>query len=414
MAQVNLTLSEEEVLQVMTGDRESAIKFLLERILNELMKAESEEQLGAAKHERTDDRSDYRNGTRERELNTRIGKLTLKVPRHRNEPFHTMVFDNYQRSEACLIATMVQMVIDGVSTRKVERVVEELCGTNFSKSTVSELCKRLDKDISEFNDRELECIDAPFLMVDATYFKVREEHRIKSKAFFVALAFRTDGHREVLGFDVFDTEEDYSWITFFNKLKSRGLKGVKMVISDAHKSIKRAIANVFPDAAWQRCQVHLERNIVDATPIKYKEGLKTELRNMFNATTIEEAEKIKNLIAEEYSDVAGVAIEKLESGFWDSMTIHNIRPLDIRIALRTSNIIERLNRELKRRSDAIQVFPNAKSIWRLMGAVTMEYNNEQIKRSRLYSEDRYRSIEAEINKKMLETANRQHQDMLAA
>lgn len=414
MAQVNLTLSEEEVLQVMTGDRESAIKFLLERILNELMKAESEEQLGAAKHERTDDRSDYRNGTRERELNTRIGKLTLKVPRHRNEPFHTMVFDNYQRSEACLIATMVQMVIDGVSTRKVERVVEELCGTNFSKSTVSELCKRLDKDISEFNDRELECIDAPFLMVDATYFKVREEHRIKSKAFFVALAFRTDGHREVLGFDVFDTEEDYSWITFFNKLKSRGLKGVKMVISDAHKSIKRAIANVFPDAAWQRCQVHLERNIVDATPIKYKEGLKTELRNMFNATTIEEAEKIKNLIAEEYSDVAGVAIEKLESGFWDSMTVHNIRPLDIRIALRTSNIIERLNRELKRRSDAIQVFPNAKSIWRLMGAVTMEYNNEQIKRSRLYSEDRYRSIEAEINKKMLETANRQHQDMLVA
>lgn len=414
MAQVNLTLSEEEVLQVMTGDRESAIKFLLERILNELMKAESEEQLGAAKHERTDDRSDYRNGTRERELNTRIGKLTLKVPRHRNEPFHTMVFDNYQRSEACLIATMVQMVIDGVSTRKVERVVEELCGTNFSKSTVSELCKRLDKDISEFNDRELECIDAPFLMVDATYFKVREEHRIKSKAFFVALAFRTDGHREVLGFDVFDTEEYYSWITFFNKLKSRGLKGVKMVISDAHKSIKRAIANVFPDAAWQRCQVHLERNIVDATPIKYKEGLKTELRNMFNATTIEEAEKIKNLIVEEYSDVAGVAIEKLESGFWDSMTVHNIRPLDIRIALRTSNIIERLNRELKRRSDAIQVFPNAKSIWRLMGAVTMEYNNEQIKRSRLYSEDRYRSIEAEINKKMLETANRQHQDMLVA
>lgn len=414
MAQVNLTLSEEEVLQVITGDRESAIKFLLERILNELMKAESEEQLGAAKHERTDDRSDYRNGTRERELNTRIGKLTLKVPRHRNEPFHTMVFDNYQRSEACLIATMVQMVIDGVSTRKVERVVEELCGTNFSKSTVSELCKRLDKDISEFNDRELECIDAPFLMVDATYFKVREEHRIKSKAFFVALAFRTDGHREVLGFDVFDTEEDYSWITFFNKLKSRGLKGVKMVISDAHKSIKRAIANVFPDAAWQRCQVHLERNIVDATPIKYKEGLKTELRNMFNATTIEEAEKIKNLIVEEYSDVAGVAIEKLESGFWDSMTVHNIRPLDIRIALRTSNIIERLNRELKRRSDAIQVFPNAKSIWRLMGAVTMEYNNEQIKRSRLYSEERYKSIEAEINKKMLETANRQHQDMLVA
>ena len=142
MAQVNLTLTHEEVLQVLTGDREEAIRFLLERILNEIMKAESEEQLGAARHERTEERQDYRNGTRERTLNTRIGTLTLEVPRHRNEPFHTMVFENYQRSEAALIATMVQMVVMGVSSRKVERVVETLCGTSFSKSTVSELCKK--------------------------------------------------------------------------------------------------------------------------------------------------------------------------------------------------------------------------------------------------------------------------------
>ena len=141
MAQVNLTLSEQEVLQVLTGDRDEAMKFLLERILNEIMNAESEEQLGAGRHERTEDRRDYRNGVRDRELNTRIGKLVLKVPRHRNEPFHTMIFENYQRSEASLIATMVQMVIAGVSTRKVEKVVQELCGTSFSKSTVSELCK---------------------------------------------------------------------------------------------------------------------------------------------------------------------------------------------------------------------------------------------------------------------------------
>ncbi|MCR5617565.1 MAG: transposase, partial [Clostridiales bacterium] len=153
MTQVNLTLSHEEVLQVLTGSRDEAIKFLLERILNEVMKAESEEQLGAARHERTEDRQDYRNGTRERELNTRIGTLTLQVPRHRNEPFHTMVFENYKRSEASLIATMVQMVIAGVSTRKVEKVVETLCGTSFSKSTVSELCKKLDAEIHNFNER---------------------------------------------------------------------------------------------------------------------------------------------------------------------------------------------------------------------------------------------------------------------
>ena len=295
MTQVNLTLSQEEVLQVITGDRDTAMKYLLEKILNEIMKAESEEQLGAAKHERTDNRQDYRNGNRERELNTRIGTITLNVPRHRNEPFHTMVFDNYQRSEASLIATMVQMVIAGVSTRKVERVVKTLCGTGFSKSTVSELCKRLDSGIRDFNERRLDDIDYPFLMVDATYFKARVENRIHSKAFLVALAFRTDGTREVVGFDVYDTEENYSWISFFNKLKSRGLSGLRMVISDAHPSIRKAIADAFPDAAWQRCQVHLQRNILDATPNKYKEGIKTELANMFNATTITEAERIKEV-----------------------------------------------------------------------------------------------------------------------
>lgn len=414
MAQVNLTLSEQEVLQVLTGDRESAIKYLFERILNELMKAESEEQLGAAKHERTDGRSDYRNGTRERGLNTRIGKITLKVPRHRNEPFHTMVFDNYQRSEACLIATMVQMVVDGVSTRKVEKVVEELCGTNFSKSTVSELCKRLDADINAFNDRSLEHMCVPFVMVDATYFKVREDHRTKSKAFFVAMGFKDDGSREILGFDVFDAEENYSWITFFNRLKKRGLKDVKMVISDAHPSIRKAIADAYPEAAWQRCQVHLERNIVDAAPIKYKEGLKVELRNMFNATSVNEAERIKNQIVEDYEDVAKTAIEKLESGFWDSMTIMCIKQLDVRTKLRTSNYLERLNRELKRRSDAIQVFPNPDSIFRLMGAVTMEYHNAQNAKTKIYSEERYKTIESEMNSRLKEIAVRQHLELEAA
>lgn len=414
MAQVNLTLSEKEVLQVLTGDRDEAIKFLLERILNEVMKAESEEQLGAARHERTDERQDYRNGTRERELNTRIGKLTLQVPRHRNEPFHTMVFENYQRSEASLIATMVQMVIAGVSTRKVEKVVETLCGTSFSKSTVSELCKRLDSEIRSFNDRSLEMAQYPFLMVDATYFKVREDHRIKSKAFLVALGFRSDGYREVIGFDVFDTEENYSWITFFSKLKRRGLNGVKMVISDAHKSIRKAIADTFPQAAWQRCQVHLERNILDVTPIKYKEGLKVELRNMFNATSASAAEQIKNTIVADYQDVAKSAMEILETGFWDTMTVMSIKHLDLRIPLRTSNILERLNRELKRRSDVIQIFPNADSVLRLMGAVAMEYSDRESSLSRMYSEQRYQDMEPTITQAFTEIAERQHHEILVA
>ena len=173
MAQVNITLSQEEVLQVLSGDRDKAFKYLVERILNQIMAVESAEQLGADRHERTDGRQDYRNGTRERSLNTRIGTIILEVPRHRNTPFHTMLFENYKRSEAALISAMVQMVINGVSTRKVSKVVEELCGTSFSKSGVSELCKRLDAEVDAFRNRPLDYHEVPFLMVDATYFKAR-------------------------------------------------------------------------------------------------------------------------------------------------------------------------------------------------------------------------------------------------
>ena len=167
MAQVNFTLTQEEVLQILSGNRDKAFKFLVEKILNQIMLVESAEQLGADKHERTDERQDYRNGTRERILHTRIGTIELEVPRHRNQPFRTMIFENYKRSEAALISAMVQMVINGVSTRKVSKVVEELCGTSFSKSAVSELCKKLDEEIDAFRNRPLDNLEAPFLMVDA-------------------------------------------------------------------------------------------------------------------------------------------------------------------------------------------------------------------------------------------------------
>ena len=385
MAQVNLILTHEEVLQVLTGDRDAAMKFLLERILNEIMKAESEEQLGAGLHERSEERQDYRNGTRERELNTRIGTLTLNVPRHRNEPFHTMVFENYQRSEAALIATMVQMVVMGVSSRKVEKVVTTLCGTSFSKSTVSELCKRLDKDVDQFKNRPLDFHEAPFLMLDATYFKVREDHRIRSKAFLVALAFKPDGKREVVGFDVFDAEENYSWQTFLSGLKERGLTDVRMVISDAHAAIRPAVAKVYPEAAWQRCQVHFLRNILSITPNKYKEALAIELRRMFTASTTEKARKVKEEIVAEYEGVAEQAMKTLEEGFEDSMTVNGL-PKYLKEKIRTTNLLERLNRELKRRSDVIQVFPNPASVLRLMGAVTIEVNNTYMAGNRVYGD----------------------------
>ena len=404
MAQVNITLSHEEVLQVLSGNRDDAFKMLVERILNAVMLAESEQQLGASMHERTEDRQDYRNGIRERILNTRIGSLVLEVPRHRNQPFHTMVFENYQRSEASLIATMVQMVIAGVSTRKVSKVVETLCGTSFSKSTVSSLCKKLDEEIMVFKSRPLNMNDAPFLMVDATYFKAREEHKIVSKAFLVALAITSDGSREIVGFDVFDAEDNYSWQTFFKDLKARGLDGVHMVISDSHKSILRAIAKTYPDAAWQRCQVHFIRNILDETPTRFKEGLKTELRTMFQAPTIEEARVIRDGIISDYGPVAAKAVSILDKGFEDSMTVIQL-PEWMRVKLRSTNWIERLNREFKRRSDVIQIFPNSASILRLMGAVAIEYNDQMSMKQHVFAEKTFARIRVELIPKLKEIAS---------
>lgn len=406
MAQVNITLNQEEILQVLTGNRDDSLKYLLERILNEIMKAESEEQLGATRHERTEERQDYRNGTRERKLTTRIGTITLEVPRHRNEPFHSMMFENYKRSEASLIATMVQMVIAGVSTRKVSKVVETLCGETISKSTVSQLCKKLDTDIKKFKEQPLDCLDAPFLMIDATYFKVREDHRIVSKAFMVGLVIKSDGHKEVVGFDIYDAEDNYSWTHFLEGLKARGLKTVKVITSDAHKSIRKSIANVYPDVAWQRCQVHLQRNIFDATPPKYKEGLKVELRELFTSITIEGARRKKDEIISDYEPVAAKAMKILDEGFEDSMTVLNL-PEYMRTAVRTSNILERLNRELKRRSDVIQVFPNAESVLRLMGAVSIEYSEHQSVSQRIFSERKYDEIKEKIVREYAEIARRQ-------
>ena len=198
MAQLNITLNQDEMLLLLNNDRDDAFRQLLQASLNSLLQAESEEQLHAAPYERSTDRTDSRNGTRERGLVTRIGKIELQVPRHRNQPFKTMIFDNYSRSEAALIACMVEMVVNGVSTRKVSQVVETLCGTTYSRSAVSDLCKELDANVEEFRSRPL-TKEYPFLTIDATYFKVRENHRIISKAFMIAFGTDEQGHREILG-----------------------------------------------------------------------------------------------------------------------------------------------------------------------------------------------------------------------
>lgn len=387
MAQVNITLEYQEFIGLLSKDRDTAFGYLLEKILNEFMQAESKEQLGADRHERTNERQDYRNGVRERQLTTRIGTITLRVPRHRDVPFTTMIFDNYQRSEAALISAMVEMVVSGVSTRKVSNVVEELCGKSFSKSTVSELCGQLDETVDEFRNRPLEN-DYPFIITDATYFKVRENHRIVSKAFMIAMGITGDGRKEIIGFDVYDNESKETWEQFFSSLEKRGLKDIDLITSDAHGGLIAALKSVFPQVPWQRCQYHFTKNIVEIAPKKEQEGLRTELREMFSAETIEKAREKRDEIINDYKDVAERSVSILDEGFEDAMTVMQL-PIEFRKPLRTSNYMERENAELKKRSKVIKIFPNTKSLSRIMGAVLMERHDTMSTRRPLFSRIKY-------------------------
>ena len=406
MAQLNITLNQEEIQALLLDDRGEAFKKILQTSLNKILQVESAEQLKAAPYERSEERTDCRNGSRDRDLNTRVGRITLHVPRHRNVPFKTLVFDNYSRSEAALVAGMAEMVVNGVSTRKVSRVMETLCGTSFSKSAVSDVCKDLETAVKEFQTRPLEG-DYPFLTVDATYFKVRENSRIISKAFMIAYGTNTEGHREILGFGVYANESSATWTDFLLSLKKRGLTGLLMITSDAHEGILNAIGKVFPTVPWQRCQFHFSRNITDKAPKKYQTGLRAELQELFNCKTIAEARKVRDRIIEDYRDVAESAVACLDEGFESSITVM-LLPAWLRRFYRTSNQIERLNKELKRRSKVIGVFPNEDSVLRLMGSVLMERHDAMLAGRAIFSKDSLSALlKSDIPAKLIVIAEEQ-------
>jgi transposase-like protein len=274
------------------------------------------------------------------------------------------------------------MVVAGVSTAKVGRVMREICGKPFSKQAVSEACAELDAAVEAFR----RCPIGPgclFVMVDATYVKVREDHRVVPKALMVAIALNSSGRKEVIGFELAEREETATWKAFLASLKERGLSDVRMFTSDAHEGITSALGEVFPDVAWQRCQAHFTRNIADAAPKRLREGLRSELAEMFNCETLEDAVERRDEIIADYSAEAPDAVRCLDEGFDDAMTVMAL-PEDMRRCTRTSNYLERLNKEVKRRSKVIGIFPNAASAVRLMGAFLMEENDRWAAMGKMY------------------------------
>lgn len=321
-------------------------------------------------------------------MKTRIGTLKLRVPRLRDGSFSTELFARYQRSEWALVVTLMEMVINGVSTRKVRRITEELCGTGFSNSTVSELCKALDPEVSEWNERPLGAKRFPFVIVDAMQLKIRKNGRVAPQSALIAVGVNEDGYREVLGVRIGDSESEATWSEFFRWLTERGLHGVDLVVSDHHGGLVNAVKRHFQGVTWQRCQVHFTNNILDACPKRYQSALKAKLRLMFEAPDMETARRLRDDIMAEFADKAPRSVDILEAGFDDAMAVMTL-PEPYRRRLRSTNGLERLNREVRRRERVIGIFPNVASALRLLGALLMEQDDEWATGRLYFRMDRY-------------------------
>lgn len=406
MAQLHITLDEATLKDLMLGNRDQAVTKLLEEVFNAVLKAEATEQLGAHIYERTADRLTYRNGYRTRLFTTRVGTLTLHVPKFRDGSFSTELFRSYERSEQALLLSLMEMVLQGVSTRKVAQITETLCGSTFSKSTVSALCQQLDPAVKAFQQRPLS--DAyPFVIVDAIYTKAREQGAVRSKGLLIAIGVNSTGQRAVLGFQAGDGESHETWLAFFRQLKARGLQGVDLVVSDSHGGLVKAIGESFTGAMWQRCQTHFSRNLLEKVSPKQRPAIHERLKDLYGSPDLKEAYRRRDTLLKQLDLVAPKAAELLDEAFADITAVFSL-PQPYRQRLRTSNSIERLNEEIRRRERVIRIFPNEASIDRLVGSLLIEQHERWISGKAYFSMDLYHLTKTEARQEA-EQVRREHQ-----
>jgi len=365
---------------------EGFLQEALQRLTQTVVELEAAEQIGAGRYERTPERKTYRNGHRDRVWETRVGEIPLRIPKVRDGSYFPSLLEPRRRSEKALLAVIQQAYVEGVSTRRVDDLLQALGLTGIDKSRVSRICKELDEAVETFRNRPLEGM-YPFVWLDALYLKVRHNHRIVSQALVIATGVRESGEREVLGFALGASEEEAFWLDFLRSLVRRGLKGVQLVTSDAHEGLKKALGQVLAGASWQRCRVHFMRNLLAHVPRGDKSMVAAALRTIFaqpdrQAAGIQLAEAVQAM--QRRWPKAAELLEKAEA----DILAYMVFPPELWTRIYSTNPLERLNKEVKRRTNVVGVFPDGSSATRLVGAVLLEIADEwQVGR-------RYFSLEA--------------------
>ena len=360
------------------------LRAVAESVLQLLMEADVEGLIGAARHERSADRLTWRNGYRERTLDTRLGALSLKIPKLRQGTYFPPFLEARKTAEKALVAVIQEAWIAGVSTRRVDDLVQAMGLSGISKSQVSKLCKEIDERVRAFLDRPIEG-EWPYLWLDATYLKVREGGRIVSVAAIIAVAANTDGRREIIGLGIGPSEAETFWATFLKSLVKRGLRGVKLVVSDAHEGLKAAATRVI-GATWQRCRVHFMRNALAHVPKGQHTVVAAAIRQAFIQPDHASATQTWRHVADQLRPRFDKLARLMDEAEADVLAYLSF-PAQHRTKLHSTNPLERLNKEVKRRADVVGIFPNEEAITRLIGAVLMEQNDEW------QTQNRYMQIE---------------------
>ena len=363
-----------EAVQLLVENGFDGMARALELLINEVMKIERCLALRAGPYERTEERQGYANGFKDKTVSTRVGDLHLKVPQTRGVSFYPSSLERGVRSERALTTALAEMYVQGVSTRKVSKIVEELCGREISSSTVSRLAARLDEELEKWRERPLG--EVPYLVLDARYEHVRRAGAVVDMSLLIAIGITNDGHRTVLGVSVSDSEAEVHWREFFKSLVARGLRGVRYIVSDAHEGLKAARQACFSGVPWQRCQFHLMKNATGYIPSQaMHDEVVADLRDIFAAPDRAEADRRLQAVVEKYAATAPKLADWMESNVPESLTVFCL-PAPHRVRMRTSNMLERLNRELKRRTRVVCIFPSEASLLRLASAVLMEIDED--------------------------------------